>query len=146
MKKSTIALGLALAIILSGLAGGFIGYSVKGNAVVTTTSTSTVTTSVGAHSEVQGIVTGEVMIEGQTAPSNLSNYALVFVPQCSVGPACLATIAEIYPTGHYSILLNPGNYTVTGLFPSCEWAGCSSAFPQKVTAIGGMQVVLNFYL
>jgi hypothetical protein len=143
-----VAAGLVLAIVVSGLAGAEVGYSLKGSATVTTTSTSTVTTSVSetTSSEIQGIVTGIVTVEGQTASSNLSNYALVFVPQCSLGPNCLTSLANIYPTGHYSILLNPGNYTVFWLFPSCSWAGCSSAFPQKVTVVGGMQVVLNIDL
>jgi hypothetical protein len=145
MKSSMVAAGLILAIIVCGLAGAVIGYSLKGSATVTTTSTSTVTTSVSAStsSEIQGIVTGIVTVEGQTEPSNLSSYALVFVRQCSPGPNCPISLASIYPTGHYSILLNPGNYTVSWLFPFCPWAGCSSALPQKVTVVGGMQVVLN---
>jgi len=140
--------GLIIAIIVSGLAGALTGYSLKGSATVTTISTSTITTSVSAtaSSEIQGIVTGIVTIEGQAAPSNLSSYALVFVPQCSPGPNCPVSLASIYPTGHYSILLNPGNYTMSWLFPSCPWAGCSSAFPQKVTVVGGMQVSLDIDL
>jgi hypothetical protein len=148
VRTSTVAVGLILAIILSGLAGGIIGYSAKGNATVATTNTSTVTSSVSAttSSEMQGVVTGIVTVEGQTAPTNLSDYALVFVLQCSAEPACPVSLASIYPSGHYSILLNPGNYTVSWLIPSCRWVGCSSAFPQKVTVVGGMQVVLNIIL
>jgi len=145
MRASTVAVELILAVLLSGLVGSLIGSSQKVNTTVTATSTLTVTTSVGAGSEVQGIVTGSVTIGGQTI-SNMSGYGIVFVPKCSAGTTCPATIAEIYPTGHYSILLNPGNYTVTGLFPSCKWAGCSSAFPQKVSVGAGMQVVFNIDL
>jgi hypothetical protein len=120
----------------------------KGNATVTTTSTSTVTSSasVSASSEMQGIVTGIVTVQGQTASSNLSDYALVFVLQCPAKPTCPVSLVSIYPTGHYSALLNPGNYTVSWLVPFCMWAGCSSAFPQRVTVVGGMQTVLNINL
>ena len=149
MRTSTFAVGLILAIILSGLLGGFIGYSVKGYKTITTTSTSTVTTSVNATtntgpSSMQGVVTGIVTVEGQTV-SNLSEYDLVFVRLCAGRTsACPTTLVSIYPSGHYSALLDPGNYTVSSLYPSCPWAGCSSAFPSKeVTVIGGMQVVFN---
>jgi len=147
MRPSMIA-GLILVVVISGLAGAFAGSSLEGNTTVTATITSTVTTSVSesTYSELQGIVTGTVTIEGQTSPSNLSSYALVFLPHCSSGPNCQATLAGIYPTGHYSILLNPGNYTVVWLYPSCPWAGCPAAFPQKVAVTGGMQIVLDIEL
>ena len=148
MRTSTVATGLILAIVVSGLAGGFVGWSMKGRTTVATTRTSIVTSSVNAStsSGMQGIVTGIVTVEGQTAPSNLSGYALIFVLQCPVEPACPVNLVSIYPTGHYSTLLNPGNYTVSWLVPSCRWAGCSSAFPQRVTVVGGMQTVLNINL
>ena len=146
--RASIAAGLIIVIIVSGLTGAWVGYSSKGGATETTTLTSIVTTSVSSttSSEEQGIVTGIVTVEGQSAPSNLSSFALVFVPKCSSGSNCQVTLAYIYPTGHYSILLNPGNYTVFWLYPSCQWAGCSAAFPQEVAVVGGMQVVLNFDL
>ena len=142
------AVVLILAIILSGLVGGFIGYSVKGYTTITTTSTSTVTISVSAttntgQSSMQGVVTGMVTVEGQTV-SNLSDYDLVFVRLCmGLTSSCPTTLVSIYSSGHYSALLDPGNYTVSSLFPSCPWAGCSSAFPKEVTVTGGMQVVFN---
>jgi hypothetical protein len=148
MRPSAVIAGLILAIVVSGLAGGFIGYSMKENETVTTTTTSTFSSSASAStsSEIQGIVTGIVTVQGQTASSDLSDYALVFVLQCPSEPACPVNLVSINPTGHYSTLLDPGNYTVSWLVPSCRWAGCSSAFPQRVTVVGGMQTVLNINL
>jgi len=51
--------------------------------------------------------------------------------------------ATIAPSGHYSILLAPGNYTITGLSPSCNWGGCSSSFPKPVVVEGGQQLIVN---
>ena len=74
----------------------------------------------------------------------MSGYSLVFTPQCvEYSQNCQAMKAELSPAGHYSILLSPGNYSASGLYPSCPWVGCSSAFPKTVTVEGGMQIVFN---
>jgi len=73
----------------------------------------------------------------------MSGYSLVFTPQC-LGPSnCEASKAALSPAGHYSILLPAGNYSVTGLYPSCNWMSCPSAFPKSVAVEGGMQLVFN---
>lgn len=111
------------------------------------TSESATTTS----AEIQGIVTGYVTVgpsqpacqAGQSCDENMSGYSLVF-SQCVGSSGCLDMTAAIAPSGHYSILLSTGNYTVTGLTPSCEWPGCASAFPKTVAVQGGMQIVVDF--
>jgi hypothetical protein len=72
----------------------------------------------------------------------MSLYSLVFKPLPCSGGSCQSSLASIYPTGHYSALLAPGNYTMW-LYPSCKWSGCASAFQHPVTVIGGQQIVLN---
>jgi len=75
---------------------------------------------------------------------NTTGYSLVFTPQCSIASStCQPVKAELGPGGHYSVLLLAGEYTVSGLYPSCLWEGCSSTFPKTVTVEGGMQLVLN---
>lgn len=81
----------------------------------------------------------------QSCNENMSGYSLAFSPECTGEPGtCEPLMAGIAPGGHYSILLDPGNYTVTGLYPSCPWTGCAAAFPKTIEVIGGMQVVYNF--
>ncbi len=70
----------------------------------------------------------------------MTGYSVIFTPQCA---GCQSQTAALNPAGHYSILLPPGSYAVTGLDPSCPWVGCSTAFPQPVTVVGGMQVELD---
>jgi hypothetical protein len=119
----------------------------------TAVTSSTTTTSSGtiSNSGIQGIVTGYVTVgpsqpvcsENQSCNENMSGYSLVFTSQCSGSSSCLASKAVLSPGGHYSILLPAGNYSVTGLYPSCNWMGCSSAFPKMVAVEGGMQLVFN---
>jgi hypothetical protein len=74
----------------------------------------------------------------------MTGYSLLFTPNCHGSTAgCQPDKAVLSPAGHYSILLPAGNYTVTGLDPSCSWVGCSTAFPKTVVVEGGMQVVFN---
>ena len=111
-------------------------------------SSSTATTA----SVIQGIVTGFVTVgpsqpscpSGQSCDVNMSGYDIVFALQCPGSSNCGSYTAVLSPAGHYSILLSPGNYTVTGLTPSCSWTGCSTAFPRQVQVTGGNQIVLNF--
>ncbi len=114
----------------------------------TTAPSSTTSTSSG----MKGVVAGYVTV-GPSQPScsttqscnvNMSGYRLVFTPQCAASASCEPSSAPLSPSGHYSILLPAGNYTVTGLSPSCQWQGCSSAFPKDVTVQGGMQITLDF--
>ena len=113
--------------------------------------TSEASSSTQEVSGIQGIVTGYVTVgpsqpscpTGQACDVNMTGYALVFTPQCAATIGCQSSTAELSPGGHYSILLPAGNYSVTGLSPSCDWVGCSSAFPKSVVVEGGMQLVLN---
>ncbi len=100
---------------------------------------------------IQGVVTGYVTV-GPSQPAcnanqpctvNMTGYSLVFTPQCQGSSSCQPVKAALNPAGHYSVLLPAGEYTVTGLYPSCTWVGCSSAFPKTVTVEGGMQLVFD---
>jgi hypothetical protein len=122
--------------------------------------TSSSSSSSTQQSTIQGIVAGYVTV-GPSQPTcsanqsscteDLSGYSLEFTSQCgttsgaSSSASCreLTYGAQIAPSGHYSILLSPGNYTITGLSPSCSWVGCSSAFPESVAVESGQQLVVN---
>jgi len=150
MKASTAAVGVVIAILLSGLAGGFTGYYLKSSGTVTAARTVTTTITTAAQSTgtfstgpTQGVITGIVNVAGQ-APSNISDYKLIFNPICPTGSSCdRATLVPIYPSGHFSALLDAGNYTILGMSPSCDWSGCSAAFPQSMTVEGGQQLVAD---
>ena len=131
----TLVVGLVIAAILAGTSAG------SGPDTSTTTS------------GVLGVVTGYVTVgpsqpvcqAGQACNLNMSGYSVVFTLRCATSQSnCQASKAPLSPGGHYSILLPPGSYAVTGLSPSCQWMGCSSAFPNEVEVQGGMQIVLNF--
>jgi hypothetical protein len=122
--------------------------------------TSSSSSSSTSQSVIQGIVAGYVTA-GPSQPvcsanqssctEDLSGYSLLFSPQCGTkGSASSSASCEestysapIAPSGHYSILLAPGNYTITGLSPSCQWVGCASSFPQSVVVEAGQQLVVN---
>jgi len=135
-------------VVIAFLVGVYLNSSLVGGTNVSQTSTATTTSS-----GIQGIVAGYVTVgpaqpvcsENQTCNVDLSGYSLVFTPQCSSTSFsnCQTSKAELGPSGHYSIPLPAGNYSVTGLYPSCNWVGCSSAFPKTVTVEGGIQLVLN---
>ena len=74
---------------------------------------------------------------------DMTGYCLEFAPQCTGSTGCSTVLVPLAPGGHFSALLNPGDYTLTGLSPSCQWTGCTSAFPRTVTVEGGSQLVLN---
>ena len=104
-----------------------------------------------SDSTIQGIVAGIVTVgpsqpvcsQNQSCTEDLTGYSLVFSPQCGIpSTSCQKEnfIASIAPSGHYSILLAPGNYTITGLSPSCNWVGCSSSFPEAAVVKGGQQL------
>lgn len=142
-KPAGAALGVVAVIVAAILLGVYSDLGLN-NGGTTTQNSST-------ESSIQGIVTGYVTA-GPSQPvcyvnrpcdENMSGYSLVFTPQCLGSPNCQARMAELSPGGHYSILLPPGNYSVTGLYPSCGWMGCASAFPRTVTVEGGMQLVFN---
>jgi hypothetical protein len=135
-------------LVVALFVGTYLSVAGPGEATQTGSSTST-----NSGSEMQGIITGLVTVgpsqpscaAGQSCTENVGGYSLVFAPRCAGAPqSCETLMASIAPSGHYSILLDPGNYTVTGLYPSCPWPGCSTAFPKNVTVVGGMQIVYNF--
>lgn len=108
------------------------------------------TTSSSSSNSINGIVAGIVIVgpsqplcrENQSCNVNLNGYSLQFTSVCQVA-ACQSYFAAIGPSGHYSILLSPGRYLIVGLFPSCNWLGCSITFPQPVEVLAGLQIVVN---
>ena len=113
-------------------------------------STTTSSTTSGSSSGGDGVVTGYVTAgpsqpvcsSGQSCDENMTGYEVVFTAQCA-GASCLSETAPLNPAGHYSILLPAGSYALTGLSPECKWMGCSTAFPQAVQVVAGMQVELD---
>ena len=142
-KGNVVAVVFPLAVCLI-IAGVFVGtYLSTGGSQSSSSTTS--------NSQIQGIVAGYVTVS-PSQPScstdepcnvNMTGYSLVFTPQCSGSSECNPVLAPLAPSGHYSVLLNPGDYTVTGLSPSCQWMGCTSAFPGTVTVEGGLQLLFN---
>ncbi len=125
--------------------------NLKTTSILSSTGQSSGSSSSGSSSSaMQGIVTGYVIASpsqpacssGQSCDENMTGYELVFTALCG-SSSCEWQMAPLNPAGHYSILLAAGSYTVTGLSPNCPWTGCSAAFPQTVTAVGGMQVEFN---
>lgn len=151
MKALSTVVGLIPIVVIVILVGAYVSLTLNKGTGTTSQQTYSTTTS---GSAIQGVVVGYVTV-GPSRPScsanmtcnvDLSNYSLVFTPQCSgssASPSCQASRAAIAPTGHYSILLPAGNYTATGLYPTCAWIGCSTSFPKTVTVEGGMQLVFN---
>jgi len=132
-----------IAVVL--LSGAYVTFTLNGTA----TQTSSTTTE---SSGIQGVVTGYVTVgpsqpvcpANQNCNVNMSGYSLVFAPQCSGSVSdCQTRVAQLTQWGHYAILLPAGVYTATGLYPSCGWMGCASAFPRTITVEGGMQLVFN---
>lgn len=113
----------------------------------TTTQNSSTTTEPSTQGVVIGYVTvgpsQPVCYVNQPCDENMSGYSLLFTPQCPGSSSCQVRMAGLSQSGHYSITLPPGNYSVAGLYPSCKWMGCSSAFPKTVSVEGGMQLVFN---
>lgn len=126
---------------------------------VTSSSSSPTTSSSSSGPGPQGVVTGYVTVgpsqsscsSNQSCTEDLSGYSLIFTSQCPTESAAAYSAtcqpqtyeASIAPSGHYSILLTPGPYSIMGLAPSCTWVGCSSAFPVLVTVEAGQQLVVN---
>lgn len=143
-KVISILLVVAILIIFA----VYLNYAVA----PTTSGTSTTTSSLDTSSQsISGVVTGIVTVgpsqpvctANQSCNVNLTGYSLIFKSQCPSSPtSCQVQTfqAPIYSSGHYSILLPAGNYTVSGLSPSCQWMGCSSQFPKSIAVEGGMQL------
>ncbi len=141
MRNGAIAAFLVVAILAGAGAGYFAGSSSRPTSTsVSTTTVTTTITSPTTSIEVQGVVAGMVTVGGQV-PSNISAYSVTFKPSPCIG-SCLERLIPIYPSGHYSALLAPGNYTM-GLYPSCEWSGCAVAFQNPVALESGQQIVVN---
>jgi hypothetical protein len=152
---------LAVVIVVVVIIGTAIAYLVASTGEAGKSSSTSSTNSVPT---MQGIVVGYVTVLQSTCSStgsqsasssctpDLSGYTLLFTSQCETSSgtspstvSCLeqAFSAPIGPNGHYSVLLAPGAYMITGLSPSCNWTGCSSVFPRAVTVIAGQQLVVN---
>ena len=109
-------------------------------------------TSGTSSSSPDGIIAGYVTV-GPSQPAckanesctvDLTGYSLEISSVCQATPCEVQNFsAPIAPSGHYSVLLPPGNYSMTGLSPSCSWLGCSSTFPMAVTVEAGQQEVVN---
>ena len=119
------------------------------------TSTGVTSTSTTSHN-LDGVVTGYVTVgpsqpvcqQNQSCTVDLTGYSLQFASVCAgnSGGTCARQnySTPISPSGHYSALLPAGNYSVTGLAPSCKWVGCSTTFPKTIAVQGGVQLVENF--
>ena len=145
MSESKIrVMGFVVLIVILLVFGVYLGYGTGGP----TSTSSESTTSV-----MDGVVTGYVIVgpsqpvcsENQSCNVDLTGYSLQFTSVCSGTPHCQVetSLAQIAPSGHYSILLPAGNYSISGLSPSCKWMGCSSAFPKTIVVEGGMQLSLD---
>ena len=152
-RPPTIAIALVIVIILALAAAVYLtsfgnGTRTTGSSSSTGTQSSTTTS---GSTTIQGVVTGTVTVgpsqpvcsTNQSCNEDMTGYSLIFTLQCPGQSDCQTSAAVLSPSGHYSVLLPPGNYTVTGLSPSCNWVGCTSAFPRTVTVQGGMQLVFN---
>ncbi len=152
-KRANAAIAPGAAVLVSIVAivvatGAYLTF-VQGGVPATSQTTSTTSTTSGS-SGIKGVVTGYVTVgpsqpvcyANQTCNVNMTGYSLVFRPQCS-SSNCQSEMATLSPSGHYSIFLPAGNYTVIGLSPDCKWMGCASAFPKTVTVEAGMQLVFN---
>lgn len=135
---------VVLAILL--IFAAYIGFgSAPTSQTTNTTSEST--------SQIQGVVTGFVTVgpsqpvcsANQSCNVDMTGYSLKFTSVCSGSISCQVQsyLAQLSPAGHYSILLYPGEYSITDLVPACSWMGCSAAFPQTVVVLGGSQLVVN---
>jgi len=152
-RRAAISNSTAIAaVIFAVLVGASLFYfATLSGAGHSTTSSSSPSSSA---STIQGIIAGTVTVgpsqpacsPNQPCTEDLTGYSLVFSPQCGTSSTSCQEqnfTAPIAPSGHYSILLAPGNYTITGLSPSCSWVGCSSSFPKAVVVEGGQQLIVN---
>jgi hypothetical protein len=136
---------LIFVVVVVSIVVGLTPYRHGGNNEASTTSTT---------STIQGIVAGYVTVgpsqpvcsANQSCTVNVTGYSLEFTSRCSGTSTTRQTqkyLAAIAPSGHYSILLPAGNYSISGLYPSCSWVGCSSAFPKAIVVESGIQLVVN---
>ena len=146
MSPAVAVFAAVVAMVVAG--GAVMAFTQSGPGTTTSTSSTATSTTPG----IQGVVTGYVTVgpaqpvcmENQSCNVDLTGYSLVFTPACpGQASGCSPILAQISPSGHYSVLLAPGDYLVTGLSPSCNWMGCASAFPKTVTVVGGTQLVLD---
>ena len=140
-SAGAVAFPLAICLIIIAL---FVGTYVNEAGSQSSSSSS-------SNSQIQGVVAGYVTVSpsqsncpaNQACDVDMTGYSLVFTPQCASQSGCGPILASLTPGGHYSVLLTPGDYSVTGLSPSCQWAGCASAFPRTIKVVGGMQLVFD---
>lgn len=148
VSSSTAIAGAIVAVILGASLFYFATLTGAGHSTASSSSSSSSTATI------QGIIAGTVNVgpsqpvcgPNQSCTEDLTGYSLVFGHVCGTSSASCQEqnfTAPIGPNGHYSILLAPGNYTIEGLSPSCNWVGCSSSFPKAVTVEGGQQLIVN---
>ncbi|HXQ92994.1 MAG TPA: hypothetical protein VN739_08310 [Nitrososphaerales archaeon] len=148
--SSSTKYSIILAIVIVIVAGVYLSYALGSSS---TTSITTRASSESTTPVIDGVVTGYVTVgpsqpvcsANESCDVDLTGYSLEFASQCPVTSTCQTQVskAALSPSGHYSVLLPAGNYTVTGLYPNCNWQGCSSTFPKSAVVEGGNQLVLN---
>lgn len=129
-----VGIGVAAVIIFGGNNGG---------GSTTLSSTSTSSTSI---QKMDGVITGYVTIGSSTTSGSLVGYSLEFSLACPSGSSACEVLnysASISPSGHYSVLLPAGTYSIVGLEPTCPITSCSSISPDTVVVEGGVQLVVN---
>lgn len=155
-----VVIGVAItAATVLGQQGGKSETTTPGTSTSAITTNSSTFSSTSGSQVMQGILTGYVTVSpsqpacpvNQSCNVNMTGYSLEFASQCpnvtssTSVYSCQSKMysAPLSPGGHYSILLPPGAYEITGLLPSCNWTGCSSTLPMSVVVEAGQQIVVN---
>jgi hypothetical protein len=143
-NSAAISILVVFVVLGAGLAAAIYYGGNNQSGSTTLTSTSTLTSA----QKMDGVVTGYVTFGSSTTSATLGGYSLEFSTVCSTGASCRISnySAPISPSGHYSVLLPAGTYSITGLKPTCPWADCSSILPRTVFVAGGIQLVVNIVI
>jgi len=146
------SVGISIVLVFVILGAGLVSAIIVGYPNHTPSSS---VTSTSSTEKIDGVVVGYVTVgpsqptcqQNESCTVNLSGYSIDFSTLCPQGTASVCQVQNysvlISPSGHYTILLPAGSYSITGLSPFCTWVGCSSAFPETITVEGGMQLVVN---
>jgi hypothetical protein len=157
--KASISNWVGISIILAFIILLGFGAAMIFSGQSSTRQTTTSSSSTSSTQNMDGVVTGYVTVgpsktvclQNESCTVDMSGYSLEFVPQCqgesttSPSTSCQTRnySAVLSPSGHYAALLPAGNYSITGLTPSCSWPGCATTFPKTVVVEGGNQLVFN---